>query len=91
MKTAIAQCSDQGYAHSVDAFADGLTGISAPIYDAEDKVIATINISAPTFRFPASGQLNAVAARLMAATDSISEQLARSEQLKKQTKKGTSS
>ena len=83
MKKAIATANASGFAHSVDAFADGLTGLSAPIYDVEDKIVATINIAAPTFRFPAPGQLNAVANRLMAATESISEQLAWSEQRQK--------
>ena len=87
MKRRIKEATQQGYALSVDAFADGLTGLSAPIYNADDKIIAAINISGPTFRFPQTEQLEMVIKRLTAVTESISEQLVKSGHLSLQNKR----
>lgn len=72
MKAQITKANQQGFAVSVDAFADGLTGVSAPIYDAADKVIAALNISGPSFRFQVDDR---VTERLTAVAESISAQL----------------
>ncbi|MEM7334853.1 MAG: IclR family transcriptional regulator [Chloroflexota bacterium] len=82
MKQKISQANQQGYALSIDAFAEGFTGLSAPIYDADDKIMAAINISAPTFRFPQANALERVVERLTAVTESISTQIVQSERWK---------
>ncbi|MEM7116811.1 MAG: IclR family transcriptional regulator [Chloroflexota bacterium] len=78
MKQQISKAVGQGFAMSVDAFADGLTGLSAPIYGANSHMIAAINISGPSFRFRIDER---VTARLTAVTSTISAQLARLERL----------
>lgn len=40
----------QGYALVVDEFEDGLSGAAAPVRDVHGRIVAAINISAPSFR-----------------------------------------
>jgi len=40
----------QGFALVVDEFEDGLSGVAAPVRDAHGRVVAALNISAPSFR-----------------------------------------
>ncbi len=81
MKGQCAKARQAGYAISVDAFEVGLTGISAPIIDDQNNIIAALNICAPTFRFPAKGQLDRITKRLTTATQAISAQIIEAELL----------
>lgn len=40
----------QGYALVVDEFEDGLSGAAAPVRDVHGRIVAAINVSAPSFR-----------------------------------------
>lgn len=75
MTRKIAAAEASGYALEADTFEIGLTGISAPIYGANDKIIGAINICGPNFRFPAADRLPLYIERLVNATRSISERL----------------
>ncbi len=48
---AIALAREQGFAIVREEFEPGLVSVAAPIHDAADRVIAAINVSAPSFRF----------------------------------------
>lgn len=41
----------KGYAANIDEFEDGLSAVAAPIRDAHGRIIAAINVSAPSYRF----------------------------------------
>lgn len=41
----------QGYAVVVDEFEDGLAAVAAPVRDVHGRIVAALNISAPSYRF----------------------------------------
>lgn len=75
MKKKLSAAADDGYAMEPDTFEIGLTGISAPIYGANEKIIGAINICGPNFRFPAVDRLPLYIERLVNATRTISDRL----------------
>ena len=62
---AIAQARADGYAIVRDEFEPGLVSVAAPVRDAAGRVVAAINVSAPTFRF--GDRLEAAAPAVVAA------------------------
>ena len=46
----------QGYDWAFEEFSDGLAVVSAPVFDSEDTVIASIYVCGPRFRFPPEGK-----------------------------------
>lgn len=56
LKADIAAVREHGWAISRDEFEDGLMAIAAPVYDAEDEVVASISVSGPSFRIEARTQ-----------------------------------
>ncbi|QIK63304.1 IclR family transcriptional regulator [Leucobacter viscericola] len=46
----VRQARDQGFAVTVDEHEEGLAAIAAPIRDVHGRIVAAINVSAPTFR-----------------------------------------
>lgn len=75
MRKKIAQAELDRYFIEVDVFEVGLTGISAPIFGADNKIVGAINISGPNFRFPAPEHLPVILERLLKATETISNRL----------------
>lgn len=49
----LAKIKLNGYAMTVDAHYVGATGVAMPIFDSHSKVLAALNVSAPTSRFDA--------------------------------------
>lgn len=50
-RAAIAQARADGYAIVREEFEPGLVSVAAPVRDAAGRVIAAVNVSAPSFRF----------------------------------------
>ena len=67
---AIAAASVRGYAIVREEFEPGLVAAAAPIRDPAGRVIAALNVSAPTFRF--DDRLDAAALRIVEAADALS-------------------
>lgn len=80
MRKKIADAIRDRYALETDTFEVGLTGISAPIFGIDGKVVGAINICGPNFRFPDSERLPLILERLISATDTISERLTKHHQ-----------
>jgi DNA-binding IclR family transcriptional regulator len=53
LRREIAVVRDQGYAVTRDTNTAGVSGISAPVFDGEGRVVAALSISVPTSRFEA--------------------------------------
>lgn len=51
LKKALQKVREQGYATTSDTNTVGVSGVSAPIFLGEDRVVAALNISVPTARF----------------------------------------
>jgi DNA-binding IclR family transcriptional regulator len=69
----IQSCRRDGYARVYEEFEDGVSGVSAPVRDFRGRVIAALNISAPTERI---GDRLHVAGRVTAkAAEHVSSQL----------------
>lgn len=66
----------QGHAWGLQEFAEGIDSVAAPIRDARGKAIAAVHVHGPAYRFPQAGRSHAVAARVTAAADAVSAQLA---------------
>lgn len=67
----IQRCRRDGFGRVREEFEDGLSGVSAPVRDFRGRVIAALNISAPTERIgdrmAAAGRVAAAAARRVSA------------------------
>jgi DNA-binding IclR family transcriptional regulator len=50
----LAEVRRRGYATAVDELEAGLTAVAAPVLNSEERVIASISASGPSFRIPAS-------------------------------------
>src|SRR5699024_12501462 len=54
LKDILNEVEKQGYAVSYEEINDNVTAISAPVYDANGRVLGAISISGPDFRFDQS-------------------------------------
>jgi IclR family transcriptional regulator, KDG regulon repressor len=43
--------TSRGYAEIVDELEEGLSSVSVPIVEAEGQLVATLNVTGPSFRF----------------------------------------
>ena len=64
-----------GYAWTREEFDRGISSVAAPIADASGEVIAAVHIHGPSYRFPAAGQEDVVAGRVVAAGARIAASL----------------
>lgn len=62
-----------GYAVVDEEFEVGLIGVAAPVRDYSGRIVASLNVSAPTFRL--DGRLPEVTAAVATAADALSRQL----------------
>src|SRR5579872_3518927 len=67
------QARAQGYVVVDEEFTADLIGVAVPIRGAKDRIVASLNVSAPRFRF--LGRVEAAAAELASAAAEISSQL----------------
>jgi DNA-binding IclR family transcriptional regulator len=68
------QSCRRGYAIAQEEFAEGLTGLAAPILDQSGKVLAALSVSGPSFRLTGKWLLN-FAPRVVTAAASMSRLL----------------
>ncbi|MFD4232482.1 IclR family transcriptional regulator [Streptomyces sp. NPDC058545] len=69
----VKQAQEEGFAREIDEFEPGLVGVSAPVYDFRGRVVAALNVTAPTDRF--AGRLDHAGRSAMAAAAKVSAQL----------------
>ncbi len=68
------QARQLGYAVVEDEFEEGLSAVAAPIRDRSGRIVAALNISAPSFRI--KGRLNELAELIRAGAGHLSRSLA---------------
>lgn len=61
-----------GCAWGREEFAEGISSVAAPVRDAAGRAVAAIHVHGPSYRFPALGQEEAIAARVREAAASLS-------------------
>jgi DNA-binding IclR family transcriptional regulator len=66
----------QGYDWSFEEFTEGLAVVSAPIFDAQGVVIASIYVCGPTMRFPPEGKQHEITALVVGAGQEVSKRIA---------------
>jgi DNA-binding IclR family transcriptional regulator len=64
-----------GHAWVRDEFADGITSVAAGIADARGELVAAIHVHGPTYRFPAPGMEEQIAAAVRAAAGRVGRRL----------------
>jgi DNA-binding IclR family transcriptional regulator len=65
----------QGYSWVREEYAVGINSVAAPIADADGEVVAAIHVHGPSYRFPATGSDQAVAAQVVEAAATIGARL----------------
>ena len=70
------QVRSDGYCWMKEEFAEGISSVGAPVYDAERRVIGAIHVHGPTYRFPGDTDENAVAALIADAAERVSSSVA---------------
>jgi DNA-binding IclR family transcriptional regulator len=64
-----------GHAWVRDEYAVGISSVAAPIADARAEIVAAVHVHGPTYRFPAPGQEDRIAASARAAAARIGARL----------------
>jgi DNA-binding IclR family transcriptional regulator len=64
-----------GHAWVRDEWSVGLSSVAAPIADARAEVVAAVHVHGPSYRFPAEGQADAIAAAVRTAAARIGARL----------------
>lgn len=72
----LAMIRKQGYDWSFEEFTEGLAVVSAPIFDAQGAVIASLYVCGPTMRFPPEGKQNEITALVVDAGQEVSKRIA---------------
>jgi DNA-binding IclR family transcriptional regulator len=75
LRAMLADVRAQGYAWVSGEFEDGLTAVAAPVRDVLGKVIATVSIFGPSFRFPKTRQHRAVTRLIVDIAERFSARL----------------
>jgi IclR family pca regulon transcriptional regulator len=61
-----------GCAWGREEFAEGISSVAAPVRDAAGRTVAAIHVHGPSYRFPAAGRDEEIAARVVAAAVALS-------------------
>ena len=69
----LAELRNQGYDWSFEEFTEGLAVVSAPIFDMQGAVIASIYICGPTLRFPPKAKQAEITALIVAICQEITK------------------
>ena len=64
-----------GHAWARDEFAVGITSVAAGVADARGELVAAIHVHGPTYRFPAAGREDQIAAAVRAAAGNVGRRL----------------
>ncbi len=67
LRAEIERVREQGYAELVDELEDGLASVSVPIVDGVGRLVATLNVTGPSFRLDAERRIAALKPMLAAA------------------------
>jgi DNA-binding IclR family transcriptional regulator len=70
----LSEIREQGFAWTIEEL-DDIAGVSAPIRNGAGQVIAALNLYGPSFRFPPSGQKNALGRLIVETSQKISARL----------------
>lgn len=76
LRQRLALIRQQGYDWSFAEFTEGLAVVSAPIFDDQGTVIASIYVCGPTLRFPAPGKQDEITACILTVCQEISTVIA---------------
>ena len=68
----LAEVTRRGYAWTFDEFTEGISGVAAPVRDAEGAVVAAINVYGPTYRFPGDSSVEALGRAVAGAAGRVS-------------------
>ena len=75
LKAHLAQIRDQGYAIGDEEFEEGVIGLAAPIHDANNQVIAAINVYGPKFRLQEPGRQQEIVTVMVKAAGNLAQKL----------------
>lgn len=64
-----------GHAWVRDEYAEGISSVAAPIADARAEIVAAVHVHGPSYRFPAGGEEDRIAASVRAAAARIGARL----------------
>jgi len=64
-----------GHAWVRDEYADGISSVAAPVADARAEVVAAVHVHGPSYRFPADGEEERIAAAVRTAAARIGARL----------------
>ena len=64
-----------GYAWVHEEFDEGIASVAAPVADSSGEVIAAVHLHGPSYRFPAQGAEQAIAARVVTTAARIAGSL----------------
>ncbi len=64
-----------GCAWAREEFSEGLNSVAAPVAGENGEIVAAVHLHGPSYRFPAAGSEEDVAARVVSAAQSVSERL----------------
>lgn len=74
---AITEVKEQQYAWTWEEFEAGIVDVAALIRDTNHRIVATIGISGPSFRFPAPNQQEKISQMVVDAAEKISHTISR--------------
>ena len=64
-----------GHTWALEEFDEGISSVAAPVADGSGEVVAAVHLHGPSYRFPAPGDTDALAALVVASAARISESL----------------
>jgi IclR family acetate operon transcriptional repressor len=71
----IRQVQLDGFAWTIEEYAEGIASVAAPVVDEEGEVVAAVHVHGPSYRFPAAGSETDVAAQVVGTAGRISERI----------------
>jgi len=75
IRVRIRRAQVDGFAWTRDEYADGISSVAAAIADEDGEVIGAIHVHGPSYRFPAAGQEESIAHRVVATAARITERV----------------
>ena len=75
LRRSIHEAKQTGVSWIFDEFSEGLNAVAAPVFDANDDLIAALCLYAPSFRFPKSGKRSQVITLIKAKAADLSTHL----------------
>lgn len=74
LRARLAEARAAGAAWGREEFAEGITSVAAPVRNAAGRPVAAIHVHGPSYRFPASGREDEIAARVIDAAEAVGRQ-----------------